>query len=219
MPSAQSYAVSIVVESFFVKKKTKRATHTHTTHSCSKMPARTLGAGNHAPAVGLGIGKKMVRPVPRSSTNSALFSGMGSLGKGGKGGKRVQVSSKLPAHGLSSVGGKLQPPIMPKKKRRYKPGTVALREIRKYQKNTDLLIRKLPFQRLVREIAEDNLSSRFTNGIRFQATAVLALQEAAEAYLVRKFEHSNLEAIHGKRVTIMPKDMQLARAIAGEYGA
>ena len=177
------------------------------------MPARTLGAGNHAPAVGLGIGKKMVRPVPRSSTNSALLSGKG---MGGKGGKRV--AGKLP-QGLSSVGGKLQPPSMPKKKRRYKPGTVALREIRKYQKNTDLLIRKLPFQRVVRKIAEDNLSSRFTNGIRFQATAVLALQEAAEAYLVRKFEHSNLEAIHAKRVTIMPKDMQLARAIAGEYGA
>lgn len=90
-------------------------------------------------------------------------------------------------------------------------GTVALREIRKYQKSTDLLIRKLPFQRLVREIAQD-----FKTDLRFQTTAVLALQEAAEAYLVGLFEDTNLCAIHAKRVTIMPKDIQLARRIRGE---
>jgi len=66
---------------------------------------------------------------------------------------------------------------------RYRPGTVALREIRKYQKSTELLIRKLPFQRLVREIAQD-----FKTDLRFQSSAVLALQEAAEAYLVGLFE-------------------------------
>src|ERR1700679_3937093 len=66
-----------------------------------------------------------------------------------------------------------------KKPHRYRPGTVALREIRRYQKSTDLLIRKLPFQRLVREIAQD-----FKNDLRFQSTAILALQEASEAYLV-----------------------------------
>ena len=71
-------------------------------------------------------------------------------------------------------------------------GTVALREIRRYQKSTDLLIRKLPFQRLVREIAQD-----FKNDLRFQGSAVLALQEAAEAYLVGLFEDTNLCAIHG----------------------
>ena len=97
-----------------------------------------------------------------------------------------------------------------KKKTRYKPGTVALREIRQYQKSTDLLIRKLPFQRLVREIAND-----FKVDLRFQSTAVLALQEAAEAYLVGLFEDTNLCAIHAKRVTIMPKDMQLAQRIRG----
>ena len=90
-------------------------------------------------------------------------------------------------------------------------GTVALREIRKYQKSTDLLIRKLPFQRLVREIAQD-----FKTDLRFQSSAVLALQEAAEAYLVGLFEDTNLCAIHAKRVTIMPKDIQLARRIRGE---
>ena len=98
-----------------------------------------------------------------------------------------------------------------KKKHRYRPGTVALREIRKYQKSTELLIRKLPFQRLVKEIACD-----FKTDLRFQSSAILALQEAAEAYLVGLFEDTNLCAIHAKRVTIMPKDIQLARRIRGE---
>lgn len=98
-----------------------------------------------------------------------------------------------------------------KKPHRYRPGTVALREIRKYQKSTDTLIRKLPFQRLVREISQD-----FKADIRWQSTAMLALQEAAEAYLIGMFEDTNLCAIHAKRVTIMPKDMQLARRIRGE---
>ena len=99
-----------------------------------------------------------------------------------------------------------------KKPHRYRPGTVALREIQKYQKNTDLLIRKLPFQRLVREICQDTLKKN----PKFQSTAMLALQEAAEAYLVGIFEDTNLCAIHAKRVTIMPKDIQLARRIRGE---
>jgi histone H3 len=98
-----------------------------------------------------------------------------------------------------------------KKPHRYRPGTVALREIRKYQRSSDLLIRKLPFQRLVREIAQ-----QFKGDWRFQSTAILALQEASEAYLVTLFEDTNLCAIHAKRVTIMPKDMQLARRIRGE---
>eukprot|EP00798_Chlamydomonas_sp_ICE-L_P009589 gene9589-biopygen5797 len=98
-----------------------------------------------------------------------------------------------------------------KKPNRNHPGTVALREIRKYQKSTDFLIRKLPFQRLVREIAQD-----FKTDLRFQSSAVLALQEASEAYLVGLFEDCNLAAIHAKRVTIMPKDIKLARRIRGE---
>ena len=98
-----------------------------------------------------------------------------------------------------------------KKPRRFRPGTVALREIRKYQKSTELLLRKLPFQRLVREIAQD-----FKTDLRFQSSAVLALQEASEAYLVGLFEDTNLSAIHCKRVTIMPKDIQLTRRIRGE---
>ncbi len=94
-----------------------------------------------------------------------------------------------------------------KKPHRYRPGTVALREIRRYQKSTELLIRNLPF----REIAQD-----FKTDLRFQSSAVAALQEASEAYLVGLFEDTNLCAIHAKRVTIMPKDIQLARRIRGE---
>lgn len=98
-----------------------------------------------------------------------------------------------------------------KKPHRYRPGTVALREIRRYQKSTDLLIRKLPFQRLVREIAQE-----FKNDLRFQGDAVLALQEASESFLAALFEDANLCAIHAKRVTLMPKDLQLARRIRGD---
>ena len=95
-----------------------------------------------------------------------------------------------------------------KKKRRYRPGTVALREIRKYQKSTDLLVPKLPFQRFVREIAQT-----FKSDVRFQSSALLGLHEAAESHLVRVNEDANLCAIHGRRVTMMPKDIQLVKAI------
>ena len=98
-----------------------------------------------------------------------------------------------------------------KKPHRWRPGTVALREIRKYQKSTDLLIRKAPFQRLCREIAE-----KMKLDVRFQSTAILAYQEASEAYLIGLFEDANLCAMHARRVTLMPKDMVLARRIRGE---
>ena len=105
-----------------------------------------------------------------------------------------------------------------KKRYRYRPGTVALKQIRQYQKSTELLIRKLPFQRLVREISADSevITSPLCGKVRFQSAAIMALQEAAEAYLVGLFEDTNLCAIHAKRVTIMPKDIQLARRIRGE---
>ncbi|KAG5400503.1 hypothetical protein IGI04_015110 [Brassica rapa subsp. trilocularis] len=117
---------------------------------------------------------------------------------------RKQLATKAARKSAPATGGV-------KKPHRFRPGTVALREIRKYQKSTELLIRKLPFQRLVREIAQD-----FKTDLRFQSSAVAALQEAAEAYLVGLFEDTNLCAIHAKRVTIMPKDIQLARRIRGE---
>ena len=117
---------------------------------------------------------------------------------------RKQIASKAARKSTPSIGGI-------KKPHRYRPGTVALREIRKYQKSTELLLRKLPFQRLVREVAQE-----FKSDLRFQSSAVLALQEACESYMVGLFEDTNLCAIHAKRVTIMPKDIQLARRIRGE---
>ncbi|XP_077911921.1 histone H3.1-like [Halichoerus grypus] len=109
---------------------------------------------------------------------------------------RKQLATKAARKSAPATGGV-------KKPHRYRPGTVALREIRRYQKSTELLIRKLPFQRLVREIAQD-----FKTDLRFQSSAVMALQEACEAYLVGLFEDTNLCAIHAKRVTIMPKDIR-----------
>ena len=117
---------------------------------------------------------------------------------------RKQLATKAARKSAPQTGGV-------KKPHRYRPGTVALREIRRYQKSTNLLIRKAPFQRLVREVAQD-----FRSDLRFQSTSVLALQEAAEHYHVGLFEDGNLCAIHAKRVTIMPKDMQLAARIRGE---
>ena len=106
-----------------------------------------------------------------------------------------------------------------KKPHRYRPGTVALCEIRRYQKSTDLLIRKVPFQRLAREVLQDlNRPGSYPHftAERFQATSLLAIQESVEAFSVGLFEDANLCAIHARRVTIMPKDMQLALRIRGD---
>merc|ERR1711981_1274258 len=108
---------------------------------------------------------------------------------------RKQLATKAARKSAPAIGGV-------KKPHRYRPGTVALREIRKCQKSTELLIRKLP--------------QDFKTDLRFQSSAVMALQEASEAYLVGLFEDTNLCAIHAKRVTISPKDIQLARRIRGE---
>ena len=125
---------------------------------------------------------------------------------------RKSTGGKAPRKQLASKAARKSTPAEGQKKnRRYRPGTVALREIRRYQKTTDLLIKKAPFQRLVREVAQD-----FKADLRFQSSAVMALQEASEAYLVGLFEDTNLCAIHAKRVTIFPKDIQLARRIRGE---
>ena len=126
---------------------------------------------------------------------------------------RKSTGGKAPRKQLATKAARKQAPATGgvKKPRRNRPGTVALRQIRRYQKSTELLVRKLPFQRLVREIAQE-----YKSDLRFQSTAVMALQEATEAYLVGLFEDTNLCPIHAKRVTVMPKDMQLARRIRGE---
>jgi histone H3 len=126
---------------------------------------------------------------------------------------RKSTGGKVPHKQLATFAVSKSPPSKncAKKPHRYRPGTVALREIRRYQKSTDLLIRKLPFQRLVREVAQE-----FRTDLKFEGTALWALQEASEAYLVALFEDTNVCAIHANRVTIMPRDMQLARRIRGE---
>lgn len=100
-----------------------------------------------------------------------------------------------------------------KKPHRYRPGTQALREIRRYQKGGELLLPKAPMERLIREITRD---FSWSWNFRFTQSSVEALREAAEAYLVQLFEDTNLCAIHAGRRTIMSKDMQLARRIRGE---
>ncbi|KAM0857219.1 hypothetical protein ACQ4PT_048617 [Festuca glaucescens] len=130
-------------------------------------------------------------PVP-SPTAIARTKQTARKSTGGKA-PRKQLATKAARKSAPATGGV-------KKPHRFRPGTVALREIR-----------KLPFPRLVREIAQD-----FKTDLCFQSSAVSALQEAAEAYLVGLFEDTNLCAIHAKRVTIMPKDIQLTRRIRGE---
>lgn len=110
---------------------------------------------------------------------------------------------------------KSRPPKLTKataKSHRFRPGTVALRQIRKYQKSTDLLVPKTPFMKLCRETAKWVYGTDF----RFQSSAILALQEASEQYLTSLLESANLCALHAKRVTIFPKDMRLARRISGD---
>ena len=156
------------------------------------------------------VGKKHISNLyhpqdPRSQGQK----GKGGRVSGGKSGKILTSKKKQRPSLTAPVGGGKQKP----KPHRYRPGTVALREIRKYQKSTELLLRKSPFNRLCREILQQDLGKY---GMRWQQNAVIALQEAAEAYMVSLFEDSQLEAVHGKRITINPKDMQLARRIRGE---
>ena len=160
--------------------------HNHNTNE--NIPIPTLSTG-------------MLQEIERRKRANLRAAGRASTGTtaGTSGGIRAGAQKSTP-----SDGGV-------KKPHRYRPGTVALQEIRHYQKSTDLLIKKLPFQHVVREIAQD-----IKTDLRFQSSAIMALQEAAEAYLVGLFEDSNLCAIHAKRVTIMPWDVQLARRIRGE---
>ena len=174
---------------------------------------------NHAPEVNHQSASKHAKhppPLPDNDDDAWFQSHPKLPGSGKVPQKLPQVQpKKAKKKGKKVQGGVKQQPASQKDKpkvRQYRPGTVALREIRRYQKSTELLIRKLPFQRLVREIAQDLGKMN----MRFQSGAIMALQEASEAYLVSLLEDSNLCAIHAKRVTIMPKDIQLARRIRGE---
>jgi histone H3/H4 len=118
----------------------------------------------------------------------------------------IPFSIEVPHAEVSYVVSHLKPVLFS----RY-TGERALREIRQYQTSTDLLLRRLPFARLVKEIQQNMMREPY----RWQGVAILALQEAAESFLVGLFEDTNLCAIHAKRVTIMPRDMQLARRLRG----
>lgn len=146
------------------------------------------------------------RQAPFGFSKNSLPPSVGAV-KGAGFAPRKQLPSNIARKTVPATGGI-------KKKHRYRPGTVALREIRRYQKSTELLFKKMPFMRLVREIAQEFRIQG--DSPRFQSAAIGALQEAAEAYLVGLFEDTNLCAIHARRVTITPKDMQLARRIRGE---
>ena len=125
--------------------------------------------------------------------------------------EKGKVKTKWPTHGQKQPRSQAGNPLAQHQLHRFRPGTVTLREIQKYWKSTDLLIRKLQFQCLVHEIVQ-----RFSAELRVTPAMVMALQEAAVAYLVQLLEDSNLCAIHAKHVTILPKDIQLARWICGE---
>ena len=157
-----------------------------------------------------------------TSTQAGLQVRVEAITKKGRGwGALVAVARKEPRkfkkgqgrQGAHKRGGDSTrgPQCTTKRKHRYRPGTLALREIRHYQKKTNLLIKRAPFARLVKEIAQDLMAE-----MRFRSSAISALQEAVEAYLVGLFEDTNLCAIHAKRITIMPRDIQLARRIRGE---
>ncbi|KAL4853699.1 histone H3 [Chlorella vulgaris] len=163
-------------------------------------PPLAPASGRHGPPMGAArclsaqSDSRLSTIHPNSSLHSATMARTKQTARKSTGGKapRKQLATKAARKSAPATGGV-------KKPHRYRPGTVALREIRKYQKSTELLIRKLPFQRLVREIAQD-----FKTDLRFQSSAVLALQEAAEAYLVGLFEDTNLCAIHAKRPSSHP---------------
>jgi len=149
----------------------------------------------------------LVPPISCYQTRQTLISKMTGSRRPARGARGARVEPRN-HHGI---------PPAPRPKRRYKPGTVALREIKRYQKSTDLLLLKLPFQRVVREVA---LSvSRIDGPLRWQSQAIVALQEASEAFLVGLFHDANLCAIHAKRVTIQQKDIQLARRLRAAWGA
>ncbi|KAJ5326325.1 histone H3 [Penicillium brevicompactum] len=162
---------------------------------------------------------KMAKILKKKTTDSPQKTkGRRPIAKDGDGSPNAVRKSK-PGKQKANKAADVQPgdPTPTGRRRRYKPGTVALKEIRKYQRSYDLLIAKLPFARLVREVALDLLPADTGAELRWQSHAILALQEAAEAFLVHLFEDTNLCAIHAKRVTIMQKDIQLARRIRGVW--
>ena len=157
-----------------------------------KAPPQKTVAKKNMPA------KTNVGNVARKTTPTDKTSGGTASNSPGKSNSTQQKMNSQPTHAA--------PEGLPRKRRA--PGALALREIRKYQKSTELLFRKGVFLRMVRDVAQDS-----NQDMRFSKSAVLAMQEATEAYLVGMLEDTNLCAVHAKRVTIMPRDMDLCRRL------
>ncbi|KAG5508768.1 hypothetical protein JKF63_05266 [Porcisia hertigi] len=147
-----------------------------------------------------GITSKRSKKAPSAASGPAAMSRTKETARTKRG-----ITSKRSKKAPSAASG------VKKVQRRWHPGTCAIREIKKFQKSTDLLIQCAPFQRLVREV-----SSAQKEGVRFQSSAIMAIQEATEAYIVSVLADTNLACIHAKRVTIQPKDVQLAMRLRGE---
>jgi len=171
-------------------------THTHSQHMHPLPDGKS-----ETPRIGFSLLRSF--PTPLSTSSMARTKATARKTAGAKAPRKS--SKKNNSQGAAAAGGKQ------KKTHRFHPGTVALREIKKYQKSTNLLLRRAPFSRLVRELAQKQKEQ-----LRFQASAISALQEATESYLISLFEDTNELAIHAKRVTIMSKDLKLARRLRGE---
>ena len=124
--------------------------------------------------------------------------------------KRRRLLTMLPRKRAPPTGGV-------KKPHRYRPGTVALREIRRYQTTTDTLIPKRSFQLLVQEVVQNECRIRGIECKRIQSMALLGLQTACEQYVIELFSQTQIAAIHGKRITIQPKDMSIVLQFRGDH--
>ena len=156
------------------------------------------------PTAAMGSDVQPVRRVPSKLTSKKIAM------KGGKQ-PRKHLLHKLIRQNKSATGGI-------KKPHRYHPGLLALRGICRYQQSTDCLIKRTPFNKLIKEISQEYRVCPDGPGtpsvqVRFQLTALAAFQEAAENFLVGLFEDVNLLAVHAKRVTVMPHDIRLALRI------
>lgn len=207
---------------FFVDKKNSKpteATMPPPQHMVGKGQGkqRTIPTSVHSPGFANQSHGNGKQPQYPSLTRVHQSGGKQVHQPGGKqlsrsGGKQASSSGKT-VHGI----GKQHSVAAVRKKHRKKPGVGALREIRKYQKSTEPLLRFAPVKRLVVEMIQEFCSmSSSSDGLRSTTGAIFAIREACESYLVEKFEDSNLNAIHAHRVTIMPKDMKLALRVNHE---
>ena len=173
--------------------------------ACTKQTPKNPNLERPSSAMGSDIQPE--RRVPLKTTSKRVAT------KGGKQPQKHMLHKLLRQN--STTGGI-------KKPHRYHSGLLGLQEIHRYQQSTDSLIRKTPFNKLIKEISQEYRVCPDGPGtpsvqVRFQSTALVALQETAENFLVGLFEDVNLLAVHAKRVTVMPHDIRLALGICGDH--